>query len=228
MKLEKIKLSEIKPYEKNVKRHSEQQISNIAKSIKDVWFIQPIVVDENNVILIGHWRFDAMKSLWEKDADCVRLVWLTEAQKKALRIRDNKLNESEFDISNLRDELQALFDEWEDLQDLWFSLKELEDMDLKIEEVNQITEQVDNLSDWDFEPTNFENWLWNGQQSFQPQTAFNYSDVQWNVNVKQPLTFYLTDEEWLKAWEFFKTSRKWEANVPLLMEVLDFYLENHQ
>ena len=227
MQVVKIKIGDITPYSKNVKRHSEQQIEKIAKSIKDVWFIQPLVVDENNVIIIGHWRFEALRSLWYKEVDCVKLDKLSESQKRSLRIKDNKLNESEFDISNLRDEMQILFDEWIDLWDLWFSIKELEDLNLKIEDINEITEQVDNItSDWD-ESEEVDNWVQNYQADLQPQQAFNYSDVKWNVNVKQPLTFYLTDEERMKAGEFFKTSRKWEANVPLLLEVLDFYLENH-
>lgn len=227
MKIEKIKISEITPYAKNVKRHSEQQIGKIAKSIKEVWFIQPLVVDEKNVILIGHWRFEALRSLWEKEADCVKLTWLTEAQKKALRIRDNKLNESEFDISNLRDELQALFDEWADLEDLWFSLKELEWFDLKIEEVEPISNEVDNLVGDENWWQNFDDIVWNNEATW-PQQAYDFSSIKWNVQQKQPLTFYLNDAERMKAGEFFATSHKREANVPLLMEVLDFYLENHK
>ncbi len=226
MKLEKIKLSEIKPYEKNVKRHSEQQIGNIAKSIKDVWFIQPIVVDEDNIILIGHWRFEALKSLWEKAADCVKLVWLTEAQKKALRIRDNKLNESEFDMSNLASELQDLFDDNIDLQELWFSIQELETFDLKLDkrELDAIGEQ---MSIGENESQNFENTQWNFQQNGDEETAYNFSQIQWNVaGERHPITFYLTDADFIFLGEFYKTNRKWESNVDLLREVTQFYIDN--
>ena len=227
MKLEKIKLSEIKPYEKNVKKHSEKQIHNIAKSIQDVWFIQPIVVDEDNIILIGHWRFEAMKSLWEKDADCVRLVWLTEAQKKALRIRDNKLNESEFDMSNLASELQDLFDDNIDLQELWFSIQELETFDLKLD--NKEMKDIDaELSIGEIESWNYENTQWNFQQNSGDETAYNFSQIQGNVaGERHPITFYLTDADYVFLGEFYQTNRKRESNVELLREVTQFYLENH-
>lgn len=228
MKLTPIEIDKIIPYEKNVKRHSELQIEKIGKSIKDVWFIQPLVVDENYVILIGHWRFEAMKSLWEKTVDCVVLKGLSEEQKKALRIRDNKLNESPYDISNLSDELQSLFDMWIDLTDLWYSLKELEEFNIKIENLGEDLSAEESLSQFENE-WNSAFSEWNDQQNWGENSAFSYSQVQWNQGgEKHVMTFYLTDSEQALLWDFYKTSRKWESNVELLMEVTKFYIDNHQ
>ena len=110
MQVTKIAIEKIMPYEKNVKRHSEQQIEKIAKSIENVGFVQPLVVDEDNVIIIWHGRFEAMKFLGKKEVDCVVLKGLPEEKKRALRILDNKLNESEWDLWNLKFELDSLPD----------------------------------------------------------------------------------------------------------------------
>lgn len=57
------KISEIKPYEKNAKIHDEKQIANVAESIKQFGFVQPVVVDKDGVIVIGHCRVLAAKKL---------------------------------------------------------------------------------------------------------------------------------------------------------------------
>ena len=64
MEIKEINLSDLKPYEHNNKVHDEEQIEMIANSIKEFWFTQPIVIDEDNSILAGHWRYYASQSLW--------------------------------------------------------------------------------------------------------------------------------------------------------------------
>ena len=59
MIIEEVKLSDIKPYAKNQKKHPETQVKNIAKSIQKYGFVQPIVIDKNNEIIIGHGRYMA-------------------------------------------------------------------------------------------------------------------------------------------------------------------------
>lgn len=230
MKVEKISIDKVKPYEKNVKRHSEQQIEKIAKSIQEVGFIQPLVVDENYVIIIGHWRFEAMKSLWNKEVDCVVLKWLTEKQKKALRIKDNKLNESPFDMSNLQEELQSLFEDGEDLLDLWFNMFEIEQFWL---ELPTLKEDIANPEEIWWGETDDDEWTEPHTASWYQinveKKAFDYSSVQWaQEHQRKPITFYLTPEEYEKYGVFFATSHKWEANIELLKEVVDFYMENNQ
>lgn len=96
------------PYEFNNKIHDSQQINRIANSIKEFWFTQPIVIDKNNVVIIGHGRLEASKKLNLSKVPVVMMDELTENQIKKLRILDNKLNESQRDEGNLRVELEEL------------------------------------------------------------------------------------------------------------------------
>ena len=100
-----MRLSEIKPYKKNAKKHDETQIKNVMQSIKEFGVVQPIVVDKTNTIIIGHCRYEAMKRLGydELQEDWVKVVDLSEEEAEKLRLLDNKLNESEWDIELLKD-----------------------------------------------------------------------------------------------------------------------------
>lgn len=100
-----MRLSEIKPYKKNAKKHDETQIKNVMQSIKEFGVVQPIVVDRNNTIIIGHCRYEAMKRLGydELQEDWVKVVDLSEEETEKLRLLDNKLNESEWDLELLKD-----------------------------------------------------------------------------------------------------------------------------
>lgn len=61
MRIENRKLDELVPYEKNAKKHDKTQINNVAESIRQYGFVQPIVVDKDGVIVIGHCRYEAAK-----------------------------------------------------------------------------------------------------------------------------------------------------------------------
>lgn len=101
-------LEEIQPYSKNAKKHDARQIKNVAESIKQYGFVQPVVVDKNNVIVIGHCRALAAKKLGIKEVPCVCVDDLTPKQVNALRLVDNKSNESEWDFDLLKYELPEL------------------------------------------------------------------------------------------------------------------------
>ncbi len=125
MKRATLKLSEIKPYGKNNRKHSPEQIERLAAQIQAHGFDQPIVVDENYVIIKGHARLKALKKLKEKTTEVIVNDQLTEEQKKAARIADNQLGLlSEWDTSNLVSEMDELrlvdfdvmltgFDKWD-------------------------------------------------------------------------------------------------------------------
>lgn len=108
MNIEYKKLKALTPYEKNTKKHDKTQINNVAESIKQYGFVQPIVVDKNDVIVIGHCRYEAAKKLKLETVPCVCVDELTDEQVKALRIVDNKTNESPWDFDFLSDELVEL------------------------------------------------------------------------------------------------------------------------
>ncbi len=104
-----LKIGDVKPYERNNKKHPKEQIDKLAKQIEAHGFDVPIVVDENKVILKGHGRWEAMKQLKMKEVPCIVRTDLTESQKKAARIADNKLGElAELDLHNLKLEMADL------------------------------------------------------------------------------------------------------------------------
>lgn len=96
------------PYENNTKVHPPEQVDRIAESIKQFGFQQPIVVDKDNVVIIGHGRLFAAKQLFLDAVPVVRAEELTEEQAQALRLADNKTNESTWDFGKLEEELAAL------------------------------------------------------------------------------------------------------------------------
>lgn len=108
MQIEMLKVKDLIPYDNNTKKHDKKQIENVAKSIKEYGFIQPIVIDKNNVVVIGHCRLQAAKKLKMDDVPCVCVDDLTEEQVNALRIVDNKTNESEWDIDYLISEIAGV------------------------------------------------------------------------------------------------------------------------
>ena len=108
MKTIRKQLAEITPYANNAKKHSRQQINNVAESIKQYGFVQPIVIDRNGVIVIGHCRALAAQKLGMAEVPCVCVDDLTPEQVNALRLVDNKSNESDWDFDLLKDELPEL------------------------------------------------------------------------------------------------------------------------
>jgi site-specific DNA-methyltransferase (adenine-specific) len=106
-----MEINKIKPYEKNAKKHSQKQIQQVADSIKRFGFVQPIVIDKNNEVVIGHCRLDAAKLLGLKEVPTISVENLTKEEVKALRLADNKLNESEWDMGLAIEELKGLPEE---------------------------------------------------------------------------------------------------------------------
>ena len=91
-----MKIDELLPYQRNQKDHPETQVRNLANSLRRFGWVQPVVIDERNVIVIGHGRVLGAKLLGLTEAPVARTVDLTEDEIRELRIIDNKLNESEW------------------------------------------------------------------------------------------------------------------------------------
>ena len=110
MQIFDVDINQIKPYAKNAKLHPDEQIGRIANSIREFGFKQPLVIDKNNVLVIGHGRYAAAKRLGYDTVPCLMADDLTEEQIKALRLADNKTNESDWDIDFLNIELDDITD----------------------------------------------------------------------------------------------------------------------
>lgn len=101
-------IKELKPYKKNAKKHNKEQVEQIANSIKEFGFTQPVIIDKHNCVVAGHGRILGAKKAGLKQVPTVCLEELTEEQIKAYRLVDNKLNESEWDYILLDEELGIL------------------------------------------------------------------------------------------------------------------------
>lgn len=101
-------IASVKPYPKNAKKHDITQIANVAESIKQFGWQQPIVCDADGVIIIGHCRLLAAKKLGLKKVPVKTVDNLSGEQVKKLRTLDNKLNESDWDFDLLAEDIGEL------------------------------------------------------------------------------------------------------------------------
>ena len=132
--IKKVKVSDLIPYANNSRTHSDEQVLQIAASIKEFGFLNPIIIDGDNGIIAGHGRVMAAKKLGIDELPCIDARHLTEAQKKAYIIADNKLAlNAGWDDEILRIEFDALKELDFDLELTGFSLDEIGE--LEIEEI---------------------------------------------------------------------------------------------
>lgn len=127
-------LTELIPYARNSRTHNDEQVSQIMASIKEFGFTNPILTDGKDGIIAGHGRLMAAQRLGIEEVPTIELSHLTEAQKKAYIIADNKLAlNSGWDEEMLKIELQELHDIGYDIDLIGFTDEELEDMDIDLE-----------------------------------------------------------------------------------------------
>lgn len=147
MKIEQLSVKVLLPYVRNSRTHSDEQIGQIASSIKEFGFTNPILIDADNQIIAGHGRLMAANRLQMKEVPCIRLSHLTESQKRAYVIADNKLALN----AGWDDELLAL--EIKDLQDLDFDVSLLGFSDDELSGImDKLVEEVEGLTDEDDVP----------------------------------------------------------------------------
>jgi DNA modification methylase len=122
-------VSVLKPYDKNARTHSAEQVEQIARSIKEFGFTNPLLIDEQDRIIAGHGRLQAARALQMFDVPVIVLAGLTDAQRRALILADNKIAlNSGWDFKLLSDELADLKLEGYDLTLTGFSLEEIDNL----------------------------------------------------------------------------------------------------
>jgi DNA modification methylase len=143
--LETIQIDALIPYARNSRTHSDGQVAQIASSIKEFGFTNPVLIDVGGGIIAGHGRVLAARKLGMSEVPCIRLDHLTEAQKRAYVIADNRL------ALNSGWDTEMLKVEFADLQELGFDL-ELTGFDL--DEIKELLEPsvIDGLTDEDAVP----------------------------------------------------------------------------
>jgi DNA modification methylase len=134
--LELLPLTELKPYPRNARMHSKKQVRQIANSIRRFGFTNPVLVDNDNVILAGHGRVAAAKLLDISSVPCVRIETMSPAEKRAYVLADNKLAlNASWDEEILAEELKGLLGD-----DLRF------DLDVTGFSIAEVDAIIDNLA----------------------------------------------------------------------------------
>ena len=141
-----VPVADLIPYVNNSRTHDDKQVDQIAASIREFGFTNPILIDEHHSIIAGHGRLQAARKLKLIEVPCIVLDGLTEAQKKAYVIADNKLAlNASWDLDLLRVEIEALQELDFDVSLIGFDADELakiilndEFKELKNEEYNEV------------------------------------------------------------------------------------------
>ena len=125
MQIEQKLISDLIPYANNARTHSDEQVTQIASSIKEFGFNNPILIDKDNGIIAGHGRLEAAKKLGYTEVPTIKLEHLTDTQRKAFILADNRIAlNSGWDTTLLSLELKELDTEL-DLTSLGFDAKEI-------------------------------------------------------------------------------------------------------
>ena len=150
-KIELWPLSRLKPYANNARTHSADQVQQIAASIATYGFNNPILVDTEDGIIAGHGRLSAAQSLQLEHVPVIVLDHLTDAQRRAYILADNRLAElAQWDDDLLVGELEALGDDGIDISSLGWSPDELDQLQEDLEEMLEMDDPED-LGDEDGE-----------------------------------------------------------------------------
>jgi ParB family transcriptional regulator, chromosome partitioning protein len=136
--IEYINITELKPSPKNARLHSQEHVEQLIASIREFGFTNPILIDEDNNVIAGHGRLEAMKRTFHDSIACVRLLGLTDQQKQAYMLADNKLAlNSEWDITKLQEAINELEEGGFDLTVAGF----IED------DIRKLTEEIERAED---------------------------------------------------------------------------------
>ncbi len=108
-KLEMVKVSELIPYVNNARTHSQEQVNKLRSSLREFGFVNPVIIDQDKNVIAGHGRLMAAKEEGITEVPCVLVDYLTEAQKKAYILADNRYaQDAGWDEELLRLEIEAL------------------------------------------------------------------------------------------------------------------------
>ena len=130
-----INILKLIPYANNARTHSDEQVMKLRSSLREFGFVNPVLIDKENNIIAGHGRIMAAKAEGISEVPCVMVEHLTEAQKKAYILADNRLAEDAgWDMELVDLELDALREMDFDISLTGFELSDLEDDSVNVNE----------------------------------------------------------------------------------------------
>lgn len=140
--VQEVSLEQIRPYDRNAKKHGEFQIEKIKNSINEFGFLTPCLIDKDYNLIAGHGRVIAAAELGFEKVPCVFIEGLTETQRRAYILADNRLGElGEWDFDIVNDELIALDDMDFDVTLTGFDLPDMDEEPEVVE--GEFTEDVE-------------------------------------------------------------------------------------
>lgn len=140
--IKNVRVDKLIPYVNNAKIHSEEQVTKIASSIREFGFLSPVLIDKDFNIIAGHGRVMAAKKLEINEVPCVFVEGLTEAQRKAYILADNRIGEiADWDMELVTSELEALWELDFDIDLTGFELPEPETEIAEEEELPETPEK---------------------------------------------------------------------------------------
>jgi ParB-like chromosome segregation protein Spo0J len=136
MTIEHLKTSDLIPYARNAKKHDASQVAKLAGSIREYGFNNPVLIDKDNGIIAGHGRVLAAQSLALESVPCIRLGHLTDTQRRAYILADNRLAEigGGWDEEMLKLELADLAALDVDVAEIGFGVEDLAEVPEEEEE----------------------------------------------------------------------------------------------
>ena len=194
------KVADLIPYANNSRTHSEEQVNQVASSIKEFGFTNPVLIEPDGGLIAGHGRVMAAQKLKLDEVPCIVLEGLTEAQKKAYVIADNQLAlNSGWDLDMLRFEVESLKEMEFDLSNLGFD-------DDVIEKLLDIDAELPELPDGDRDPFQQKTFTLHDEQAELIETAMAKAkldpriDTGVNENSNGNAIAWICDQ-WLKGGE---------------------------
>ena len=163
------KTADLVPYARNARNHEEWQVMQIAASIREYGFTNPILIDEADMIIAGHGRVMAALKLEIEDVPCLRLSYLSKAQKKAYAIADNKI---------------ALNSSWID-NVLRLELEELGELDIDLSSLGFTDVELSNLMPEPEELVEDEKEEWTGMPDFEHEDKTAFRSIKVNFNSQE-------------------------------------------
>lgn len=144
-----ISTADLIPYVNNARVHSDEQVTQIASSIKEFGFTVPVLIDKDKGIIAGHGRIAAAKKLNIDEVPCIRIEHLTETQKKAYILADNRIAlNSTWDYELLGLELNSLKEADFDITEFGFDESEFRNsvLDYSILDEEDVSDEIDSMS----------------------------------------------------------------------------------